>query len=513
MKKTLLWLLCFALLTTMVGCGGEEAQLEEETPWYAEEEDGQEEAPSGEAALLPDRFALAIHRSQTLDGVECSEGTQQYVGSLLYEPLFALNSELEPEKVLCEDYTVSEDGKVWLLRLRQDALFADGSALDAKDVVATLRRALISARYATRLADIASVSATRDGSVQITLWQPNSRLPALLDVPVVKAGTERELVPTGTGPYLFITDGDGAYLRARSDWWQKKDVPLERIELVDAKDAATVQYLFTSREVQLYAAHLTGATSALVGSLDCVDVPTTTLHYIGFNMTNTLLADAAVRRCISAGIDRNTVTTGFLSGHARPTEFPIAPESALYPAGLERGYSYEAFFAAAESVGGISGVERPLRLLVNAESDEKETIAAYIAQSLEKANLTIMVETLPWQEYLTALSAGDFDLYYAEVKLSADWDAAPMLATGGALNYGGWSNLQTDELLAACRAAQDGEGAFAALYAHLAEEMPIVPICFENLSVLTHRGTVSGMTPTAGDLFRDFGNWTIRLAQ
>ena len=50
-----------------------------------------------------------------------------------------------------------------------------------------------------------------------------------------------------------------------------------------------------------------------------------------------------------------------------------------------------------------------------------------------------------------ALAAGKFDLYYGEVKLTADWDLRSLLATGGALNYGGYSDAALDSLLAACR--------------------------------------------------------------
>lgn len=497
------------LLVFLCGCGAEE-NYEEETPWYAEEE---QEAEPGLPQLLPDRFSLAIHRSQTLDGVDCSEGTQQYVGSLLYEPLFELDEQFAPQKVLCEDYTVSEDGKVWQFRLREDVTFGDGSPLRAADVVAVLRRAVLSARYATRLADIASVTATRDGTVQITLWQPNMGLPALLNIPIVKAGTEYDPVPAGTGPYLFITDGEGAYLSARSDWWQGKKLPLQRIELVDAKDTATVQYHFTSREVQLYGTRMTTATSALVGSLDCVDAPTAILHYLILNTRHELLADGAVRRCISAGIDRETITTGYFSGHARGTQFPIVPESALYPTASEQPYSYESYAAAAESAGLRTGEERELRLLVNAESDEKTAIARYIADALSAFDLEVAVAALPWQEYLAALEAGEYDICCGEIKLSADFDVSPLLATGGTLNYGGWADPRTDELLTAYRTSADREEAAAAFYAHFAGEMPIVPICFENLSVLTHRDTVAGAVPTADNVFYNFADWTVRLAR
>jgi len=86
MKRKQLTALLLVLLLLFTGCGAEEYQ-EEEVPWYAEEP---ENLPDSSREQLPKTFSLAVHRSQTLDPVECSEGTQQYVGSLLYEPMFAL---------------------------------------------------------------------------------------------------------------------------------------------------------------------------------------------------------------------------------------------------------------------------------------------------------------------------------------------------------------------------------------------------------------------------------------
>ena len=48
----------------------------------------------------------------------------------------------------------------------------------------------------------------------ITLTRSNGSFPALLDIPIVKVGTENDLVPLGTGPYVYTTAADGAALTA-----------------------------------------------------------------------------------------------------------------------------------------------------------------------------------------------------------------------------------------------------------------------------------------------------------
>ena len=75
-----------------------------------------------------------------------------------------------------------------------------------------------------------------NGALTVALSQGNSAFPALLDIPIVKSGSEKDTVPLGTGPYLFVTDGSGACLKRSADWWQDARLPLERIELREVKD-------------------------------------------------------------------------------------------------------------------------------------------------------------------------------------------------------------------------------------------------------------------------------------
>ena len=112
-----------------------------------------------------------------------------------------------------------------------------------------------------------------------------------------------------------------------------------------------------------------------------------------------------------------------------------------------------------------------------------------------------------------ALAAGNFDLYYGEVRLPANWDLSALVGTGGSLNYGGWADPQTEQLLAACAAAEDRAAALSDLCAYLQQQAPILPLCFKSSSVLYQTGAVSGLTPTAAEPFYDLPSCQIHLRQ
>ena len=210
---------------------------------------------------------------------------------------------------------------------------------------------------------------------------------------------------------------------------------------------------------------------------------------------------------LARAVDRESIVQIDYALHAQAASLPVHPASALYDQDLAQPLSYDP-----EQLvqSGLSG--RSLVLLVNSENSAKVSAAQRIAAQLEAAGLEVTVNRLPFEDYTAALAQGDFDLYLGEVVLTADFDLSALLSSSGALNYGGWQDSQTDALLAAL-AAGSGEArtqAASALYAYLAQEAPIAPICFKNGSVLTQWGRLSGLSPVRGNIFNRLEGWIIQ---
>ena len=514
--RRVVWLLLAALLLS--GCAAlTEPEPEPDRNWAAyqqgllEEDEPEDVSPEEDKApAYPSAFSMAYHKGQTLDPITCGEGIQEDVAALLYEPLFQLDSTFQPVPLLCESCEWDERGLVCTLNLRQDVTFQDGSPLTAKDVVDSLRRAAASERYGYRLRNVAAVSANRAGQVVITLATPNRGLPALLDIPVVKSGTEDRQVPVGTGPYLYLSGSEGNSLLANEEWWQRKPLPAASIPLVHAKDRDTAMYLFSSHQVELLTVDPTSDKSSVSGQAQTTDRPTAVMQFIGFNMAEgRFFASPAARAAFSHGIARDTLVDAQLAGLAVAAQFPISPLSPLYPAELEGTYSGDWSMAQAAAEQEES---RELSLLVSEGDGFRLASAQFIAGNAAIPGWEVTVRALPWEEYLAALEAGDFDLYFGEVRLTADWDLTDLVGTGGALNYGGYSNLSTDTLLAAFAAAEDRPAAARQLAANLLSAAPIAPICFKNNAVLTHPGVVEGLDPSPGSTFQGLERWIIHLA-
>lgn len=177
-RRSLFLLLTAALCLLLAGCWGSDPLAEENGDLNGLL--GLEGSDTADDVVPITSFALPILAGETLDPIDCGDGVQQLLLPLLYEGLFELDPSFEPQPVLCESYTHSEDFMVWTFQVRSVS-FSDGSALSAADVAAALQRAKTSARYGARLSSVSSIR-VQNGAVEITLSQANNRFPALLDI-------------------------------------------------------------------------------------------------------------------------------------------------------------------------------------------------------------------------------------------------------------------------------------------------------------------------------------------
>ena len=496
MKKHLALLL--AMLITLTACHAPEAPpVSEEIP------------PEQEQTVVTDiPFQLAVYDQYSLHPILAENRANLALSSLLYEPLFELNTQFEAEGVLCSNWTVSEDGLIWTFSLRPDVTFSDGTPLTGEIAAAALNTARTApSRYASRLSGVSAVS-SEGLTLTVTLNAPNGNLPVLLDIPIPLDNSQR---PLGTGRYVLTEGTDGLSLTARADHRLGSHLPVEEIPLKSVSKSDELILSFESGDVALVDVDLMGTNSlGYSGSYETWDYATTSMLYLGFNTVSGVCRSAEVRRALALGIDRESIAQVDFARHAIPTELPVHPNSSLYDsqAASALAYAPEELMAQLEQLH-LSG--RTLTLLVNSENAARIHAAERIAQQLSWTGLSVSVEKLAFEDYTLALQRGEFDLYLGEVVLTADFDLSALLLPGASLNYGGWSDSTFPSLLSQFRASQGLLRSIHAgsMYDFLSREVPIAPICFKNGCVLTRWGRLSGLEPVRGNVFYHLEGWNI----
>lgn len=498
-------------LLMLCGCG----KVNEDTPYDPLAELQDYYGAEMEEEIVPlTAFTLPYHSGKTWDPLTCGDGVQFTLSSLVYETMYVLDETFTPHPQLVERAEYDAETYTYTLYVRDGVRFSDGVVMTAQDVADSLRRAMVSPRYSTRLMQVEKVSVDGD-TVVVKLLEDNRAFIALLDIPVVQSGTEAERIPIGTGPY--VPSEDLSLLLPNSAWWQNKALPFTEIHLLPYKSEEAAAYAFSSNDVHLFVYDLLHDANVLSASDDSsIGVDTTVMHYLAFNFHREKLNDPALRRGISLAIERDTVVNACLAGHAVAAQFPINPASPLYPASLETDTSSAAVQKALTELSLTDGEDKyKLRLLVNSENSFKVAAAENIALTLNRYDFEVTVEVLDWEEYLYAISVGDYDLYYGECKLGSDWDLTALLSEEGILNYGGYVNPETESLLLEAKKAEASarSDALEALYRHLQELAPIVPLGFKQEDLLLPQGAVDGVTPTVVNPFFGLEHWQVHWGE
>lgn len=499
MRKIPVLFLLFALLLT--GCAGETVQA----PPAPE--------PTVSAAPAPEQesFSLPYYPSASLHPITGTNRVNMLLSSLTYQGLFELDNSFTANPVLCSSASVSQDGLTWTFTLGEHT-FSDGSSVTTADVISSLELARSDGLYVARLSGIRQIAAGEDNTVVITLTQPNSLLPSLLDIPVIRDRGDGSM-PLGTGPYIFVEDDSPLRLARRGS--TPATAP-EEIELVPIEVADDLIYAFDCGNISLVVSDLTGTNALGYSSgYEVFSYPTTSMLYVGFQSGSGPCKSAALRQAISRSFDRGTVTQSLLSGHANASSLPVSPYSALYDAQLEASPVYgseaaELFSQAGCAYGGdgqlyLGRSVLSLTFVVNTDNSFKLAVAEYLAEQLTGLGISVKLEKLAWDDYTKALEQGNFDLYLGEVTLTADFDLTPLLSKDGALNYGGFFDGELEALLLSLRmAGEDSRSqAAGAFLEQFQADAPFAPLCFKNHAVLTRWGSVSGLSPTRQNPFYD----------
>jgi len=254
---------------------------------------------------------------------------------LVYDTLYALDAEFQPQPQMAEGHVVEEGGRVWTITLRPNLRFHDGEPVRSADCVASIRR--WGARDAfgqALLAATEELTALDDRRLRFRLRKPFPLLPAALGkttvtVPFIMPerlartdpGTQvTEII--GSGPYRLVAGErvPGArtvYARFEGYAPREQGIPsftagpkvahLDRVEWVVMPDAATASAALQQGEVDWWEQAVTDLLPVLRRNRNIEVTTLETTGFIGFMRFNHLqppFNNPAVRRAILGAINQ-----------------------------------------------------------------------------------------------------------------------------------------------------------------------------------------------------------------
>ena len=444
-------------------------------------------------------FTLAYDPGDSFNPYDCTNINNRMLFSLLYQSLFVTDSDYHVEPQLCKSFTVTEDLTTYVFTLER-ATFADGTELNAVDVVESLKQASDSDYYEGRFRHIKRISEEEGNRVKITTDTPMENLPLLLDIPIVKYGQAQESMPQGTGPYVLESAAEGLVLRRRDNWWSTAQVPMtaSAIALKAGEDPAAIRDAFEFGDLGVSTADPGSASYAAYRcDYELWDAESGIFLYLGCNIKSKVFSQNQIRVALTYAIDRSALLADCYNGFGSAAVLPASPNSPFYDQRLARQISYDPEVLR-QALTEANMIGRDIRLLVNKTDSVRLQAARKIAQMLTDCGLNVEVVECNYTDYRAVLRDGNFDLYLGQTKLSPNMDLTEFFREGGALNWGGMANATC---LSMCEEALENSGNYYNLHQMVLRNGQLVPILFRSYAVYADRGLSKDMEPSRDNVF------------
>lgn len=364
------------------------------------------------------------------DPVVANDAYSAQIYHTIYDGLYEFQpGELDMEPKLAADMPeVEEDGQRFIVELREEPEFSDGTPVTAEDVIHTFTAPVEEQTDNSPDFDmIASAEEIDEHTVQFDLefiYAPFETL--TLPQYIVNAEARQddpdvfnETNPIGSGPYEFVDAeiGEFADVELRDDYWDDEDHQVQSIRYEPAEDDAGRVSRILGQETHL----IEGIPPAdwddieAEDSIEIASVESTGYLYFAFNCNEGPTADPDVRRAIAHCHSTQSYVEDIFGEAAEWTNMSAAPATAE-EIGME-GPDYFQDLAyefdpetAQELLDGSDAIDEGDTIDIIAPPDEvRQNWGELIADRLNEIGYGANVQVLDWDVFTSTYQSGDAD--------------------------------------------------------------------------------------------------------
>jgi peptide/nickel transport system substrate-binding protein len=404
-----------------------------------------------------------------LDPHQSSAAVDRQVYQNLYDKLVDINQNLEIVPMLATSWQITDGGRTYTFKLRQDVVFHDGTPFNADAVKANFERMLDKTFGSPRFSEVnlvTGVTAVDPYTVRITLEKPFSPFLAVLSdragMMVSPAAAQRlgkglAREPVGTGPYKFVEKRP------------QERIVLERFDRHWDKTAGNVDRIiyrpFTDENARV--ANLRAGELDIINNVPATEVPKlrtdpsvrllerSALEFQGLwiMVAGPPFANKPLRQALNASIDRRNLVKVVLGETAEPANGPFPPSLFTYDIPANARIPERNLDLARQKLreaGMPNGFSFTLKIPPGRVNQQ---IAQVIQSMAADVAITVNIEIVEFGALLSQLDAHKFEAAFLgwSGRPDPDGNIYAFFVTGGGLNNSAYSNPKVDTLLDAAR--------------------------------------------------------------
>ena len=419
-------LVAVMIVVLLAGCGGKKEKPAEEPPKEEKKEEVAEEKTDVPEEEISKTLVIATNADmQTTDPQILNSGPTTAVLQNVYSNLVKQDDAGELVLDLAESYALLEDQVTWEFKLRQDAVFHDGTPVTAADIEYSINRVINDETGAdfTNFSPLDKAVAVDDYTVQIISKEPYPIMLNLLakggasilpKAYVEEVGLDGFVAkPIGSGPYKLVEyiKDDHVTLIPFEDYYDEQNPDWEEVVIRFVPESST-------RVGELIAGNADIINSVIPAEWERVNAndgtsivtgPSTRVYQLALKTDKEPTSDLRVRQAIDYAIDDKAIVDQILQGAGRPmlTRIPSAVPGCNQDLVGKYNYDLEKAKALMAEAGYADGfklkIEGPTgRYLMDAEICQ--AIAAMLSQINIEVEL-VLLESSAYSNVFTAHSA------------------------------------------------------------------------------------------------------------
>ena len=432
---------------------------------------------------------------QSLDPHKISGVPEHRVYRAFFQPLITYDVKTAREAVgVAESW--SNEGTVYTLKLRKDAVWSDGVPITAQTVYDSWIRSLnpeTASRYAWFPGMLikgaedytAGKSTAEDVAIEVVddttfRFETVGELPYVIGAlahysfAVVPIHAIEKYGNNWTKPENFV--GNGPFVLEQwspqeiivgtknETFWNKENVFIDRIEMLPIEDDNTAFNMYENDEVDWITGVPTEQFDNLRGREDFYVAPQLTTYYYLINNTKAPYDDARVRKALALSIGRKDIAEKVLGQGQIPAYGIVPPMEGYSPIEEMREDEQKAKALLAEA-GFPGGKGFPTITVLYNTNEAHKKIAAFVQQRWSTIlGIKVELENQEWKTYLATRREHNFDV--ARAAWVGDYldpnTFLDMFISGGGLNDGDYSSAEYDKLIKLA-ATQNGSQRMATL--------------------------------------------------
>jgi oligopeptide transport system substrate-binding protein len=379
----------------------------------------------------------------SLDPNEATDTAAGFVLGQLLDTPFTFTAQGGVAPLAATGVDISEDGTVYTVHLREDAVWSDGEPVLAQHFVDGVTRLLspdMANDYTYVMFDMAgaaeynagetdsldSITALDDYTFQFTLNEPRSYFESILAfqtfrpvrLDLIERYGEDWLRPgnfASNGAYLLAENepGDRAVLVKNESYWNAEDVSIATIEIPIMAEPATSLAAFEAGEVDMTSAVGGGYPADDIPRLAATDefvrLPFPGVYYLGLNTSAPHTDNLNFRKALASAVDRRTILDEVIQTPWRVEAYGVIPPEIVGYQGDETGlpFDVEAAQDYLQAYMDEAGIADPGEIVVelwyDAGGSNQQILEAVEAMWEENLGIDVRAVTAEWATYLDLL--------------------------------------------------------------------------------------------------------------